>query len=304
MERTVASGPVIGCHGGVCDQVKETEHAMNQLRVFALFVLCGVTALIVAGGSVSVAAAAEPAFYECVKTEQVGKGKEKHYTGRYDDKKCSEKDAANEGEYELQEWNEAAKGGETKIKAFKGDGKNFNFEIQGLGGFNCTKSTMGGKVTSLTTLGEMTITLKGCVLLAHPCESTSPQAEASGEIVTKPLAGRLGYISKTRDEVGLEIKGESAPYIAEFNCGELKYRWSGAEIAAVKPPYNVFTKDTVLVFEQSGGVERPDQLEGGGVAQLYTEVGSTNGSEYSEQKKLSAWASEITNVGEELELKA
>jgi hypothetical protein len=274
--------------------------------------LCLVALVALAATSTATASAAEPAIYQC---GHAAKNSEKKYTGKYTGKHCGASEKATKAQeeegkknkYELEEWNEGSKtektGKEGKVKAFKGKGAVADLEIQGVGGITCTKSADSGYFTGPKTVGKINVTFTGCVLLTHPCESTSPKASKSGEILTHTLAGTVGYISKAKDEVGVELTPETGLYEAELHCGELKLRVSGTVIGLVEPPYNVFTNKTTLLFEQSGGVQRPDELEGGGLAQLHTETGSIYGTEYG-IPRLSGESTETTGQGEELELKA
>ena len=68
------------------------------------------------------ASAAEPSFWQCVKSEKVVK-----YTGKYNNAKCSEENTKGEGKYELEEWN--AEGKSTEVKQFKGKGGAFFWEV-------------------------------------------------------------------------------------------------------------------------------------------------------------------------------
>jgi hypothetical protein len=260
---------------------------MRNLRIIGL---CMGAMLVLGAVSASAAMAEEPAIYECAKAPKV----EKKYTGHYSSKKCEASSYHAEGgqKYELQEWNLAAKKGKTK--AFKGKGGGANLEIEGVGGVTCTKSTNTGSFTGPKTAGKITAIFTGCLLHSAPCTSAGAK---SGEVKTKALDGIVGYINKAKDEVGVELKAEGGLYEAEFVCGELNLRVSGAVVGKVKPPYNHFTKETTLVFEQSGGVQNPTKLEGGPTAALCTEIdeGACHPS---------AESTETTGKGEELELKA
>ncbi len=273
---------------------------MRNLRFVGL---CVVAALALAAVSAASASAAEPAAWQCGAAAKVGKT----YVGHYTSKTCTAASKVETGgKYELEEWNIGSKasktGKEGKTKAFKGKGGGANLEIQGVGGLTCTKSADTGEFTGPTTVGKIHVTFSGCLLHSHPCESTSPKASKSGEVITKPLKGVVGFISKAKEEVGIELSAEET-YEAEVNCGELKLRVDGSVIGLVKPPYNHFTKELTLVFNQSGGIQNPEKFEEGPVATLTTEIGSIFGSEYGEKDR-SAESTETTNKGEELELKA
>jgi hypothetical protein len=256
---------------------------MRRLRIIGL---CVVALLALGAVAASAAMAEDPAIYECAKAAKEGKT----YKGHYSSKKCEASSYHAEGgqKYELQEWNKA------KPKAFKGKGGGANLEIEGVGGVTCTKSSNTGQFTGGKSAGKITAIFTGCLLHSDPCTSAGAK---SGEVKTKALDGVVGWISKAKEEVGVELKAEAGLYEAEFVCGELNLRVSGAVIGLVKPPYNHFTKEVTLVFEQSGGVQKPTKLEGGPTAGLFTEIDEG-------VKHPSAESTEVTGKGEELELQA
>ncbi|MGO9490061.1 MAG: hypothetical protein ACLQBB_13675 [Solirubrobacteraceae bacterium] len=243
----------------------------------------------------SSASAAEPALYECAKAT---KNAEKHYTGEYNNKTCSEVNAKHEGKYELQEWNLTSKKG--KIKAFKGKGKGANLEVKELGGISCTSSSDTGEFTGPKSASKVLVTFKGCELAHHQCENTA----TLGEIKTNALKGEIGYIEggRAKHEVGVALSAETGLYEAEFKCGELELRVSGAVIGLVTSTQNAFTNEATLLFQQSAGEQRLKKLEGGPTDVLLTETRKVGG-EYSGAAE-SGEATETTGKGETLELKA
>ncbi len=263
---------------------------MTRIRIAALAALAvlALTAMSAAGAS-----AGEPALYECAKAAKVG-GK---YTGRYTDKKCSkeatgaEKEAGKTNKYELQE-------GVGKGKAFKGKGAGANLEIAGLGGVACTSSSDSGKFTSPKGAGGVVVIFKGCELNGHKCENTGK----AGEVKTNPLKGGIGYINKATHEVGVDLSAETGPYEAEFHCGEITMRVSGSVIGVVTSTINAFTKEATLSFTESAGHQHVQNLEGEPKDTLVSEL-LGGGGEFGEPRE-SGEATEVTNKGEELELKA
>lgn len=252
-------------------------------------VLSLVMALAVSALAASGASAAEPALYECAKAAKV----EKKETGGYNNKTCSEVNAKHEGKYELQE-------GIGKGKEFKGKAGGSNLEVKGLGGVACTSNSDTGKFTGPKSAGDILVTFKGCELNHHQCESGA----TLGEIKTNPLKGEVGYVEggKARHEVGVEISAETGLYEAEFHCAEIQLRVSGGVIGVVTSAKNVFTKEATLLFRESSGEQDVKKLEGMPEEFLVAEVRSPGG-EYGAPTE-SGESDEVTNKGEELELKA
>lgn len=238
--------------------------------------------------------ASEPALYECAKLTKV----EGKYHGLYTEKKCAkeatetERAEGKKNAYELRE-------GIGKGKKFKGKGAGANLEIKGLGGVTCTSSADEGYFTGPKTAGKVSVTFKGCELSGHKCENTGK----AGEVKTNLLKGEIGYVNKEAHEVGVDLSAESEPYEAAFKCGELEMRVSGSVIGVVKSPINVFTKVATLDFEQSAGHQHVQNLEGQPKDTLGTEVAKLGTKSFGEAFE-SGESTEVTNKGEELELKA
>lgn len=259
---------------------------MKRIRMMGA---CLVAVFALAAVASASASAAEPALWECGKTVKV----EKKYTGKYNNKTCTEENTKSEGKYELRE-------GIGKGKAFKGKGKGANLEIQGVGGVACTSSSDAGKFTGPKTAGGVSVTFKGCELLHHQCENTA----TPGEVKTNLLKGEVGYIEggKETHQVGVSLTAETGLYEAEFHCAELELRVSGSVIGLVTSPANVFTKEATLLFQQSGGTQALKKLEGGPEVSLFAEARS-GGGEWGAPAE-SGESDEVTNKGETLELKA
>jgi hypothetical protein len=252
--------------------------------------------------SVASASAAEPALYECAKAAKVGK----KYTGKYTDKKCSKEATAKEIEegktnkYELKEC--FGKG-----KAFKGKGKGADLEAAEIGGITCTSSADTGKFTSPKTAGNIVVTFKGCSFAGKKCESGS----TSGEIVTKPLKGEVGYLAGKGTKTpttGADISAETGEALAEFHCGEDEFAVTGSVIGEVTPA-NKFTKEAMFNFEETEfGVQKWKHFEGEAAEHVLRtflcEPAGCNPLEQGVSGAKSAEETKVTNKGEELELKA
>lgn len=273
---------------------------MRHLKVMGLC-LAAVFAL----GAVAVAdASAElPAVFECATAAKVG-GK---YTGKYTEKKCAKEATTKEVEegkknkYEWREWDKEP----SKAKTFKGKGGSADLAVQGSVTVTCAKSSDSGKFTGPKTAGDVVAIFSGCEVAGIKCENTSK----AGEIKTNPLDGEVGYIEGAgtgHPVVGADLKPESSPYFAEFECKEspfpLRLRTGGSVIGEVTP-VNTLTKEATFHFREAGGKQIPEEFEGGLPDTLITGtckgVGCTpNGEDPSAEETT------VTNKGEELELKA
>jgi hypothetical protein len=247
--------------------------------------IAGLCAIIVASASAS-----EPALWECAKAAKV----DGHYTGRYEDKSCSEENTTGRGKFEMQEWQKEP----GAAKSFKGVSKGLNWEISGVIGVTCTSSVFTGEVAGAKAFKDVSITLSGCEVGHRQCENGG----TLGEIKLNPLQGELGYVNKAAHEVGVILSSEVGRYIAEYHCAELHIRWSGAVIGVITPT-NVFTKGLTLAFEQSAGEQYPRTMEG--FAGEYVPFAETVSGEGEFGAPLKMGISDVVTVkGEELELKA
>ncbi len=105
---------------------------------------------------------------------------------------------------------------------------------------------------------------------------SSPEA-ASGTIETASLTGALGYIDKATHEVGVDYTGEGG-VIARFQCGsEPPVTLKGSVIAKVTGDVNKMSAKSDATFEEKGGTQVPDELEGGVPDTPIAEVGGEEG---------------------------
>jgi hypothetical protein len=245
------------------------------------------------------ATAAGPTIYECGKATKVGK----KYTGRYIEKKCTTEATTKEMEegktnrYELKE-------GIRKGRPFKGKGAGANFDVTGIGGMACTKSSDTGKFTSATTAGDVVIMLKDCEFVGKKCESGA----TAGEVVTDPLAAGFGYLKgkgTKAPKVGFGMVAESGESLATLHCGTDNIAVTGAIIGEVSP-VNELTKNLTVTFAQSGlGVQKWKKFEGGPEKTLVTHVCVSCSDPLKEGSTIeSAMEMTLINKGEEVMLKA
>ncbi len=250
--------------------------------------------LVIAGLTAVSASASDPALYECAKAPKI----EKKFSGHYSNKKCTPESfvAAGGQKYEFQEWKKEP----AKIKAFKGKGAGANLEIQGAGGITCKKSSDTGKFTGPKTASDINVTFTGCEFLGFQCASAGAKA---GEVKTNPLKAEIGYVNKAKHEVGVDLSAEKGLYEAELTCSTIHLRVSGAVIGTATP-VNTFSKTATLTFNQSAGFQEVEHFESGIKQTLFTEVAFEEEPFSEESGAQSGEETEVTNKGEELELKA
>ena len=308
------------------------------MRHTSILTACLLAAFAAASVAATSASASLPAVFECHKVTVKGSG--------IWNKGCKVEGEHNkelkENEWEIQEWNLAAKEG--KVKPFKGTGKGSLVEDRDLEGtIKCTSREDSGEFTGPKTVGRVTVHFFGCTKLGKPC--TSVGAEKAGEIVPSVLSGEIGYITKEGEvtlpphTVGLDLHPEEEAklhaekkpayqMLIECNSGAIKFRISGSLIGRVTAPkLNEFSKVTTFSYKQEEGTQALQRLEGGlkdtlGL-EIFTEVpfpeepceepGFLKELEAQEKHEEpvrrscltnEGWQTESTNKGEELELQA
>jgi hypothetical protein len=264
-------------------------------------VLCIVAACALLAVSVVGAQASAPALYECAKLAK--NPITKKYDGGYE-KGCTTVNPTHEGKYEFQEWSLAAKKG--RVRRFKTKGKpSASFEMTGVGATFCSDTKDEGEVTGPETVGNVTAVFTGCEDLGEPCENAAP-----GEIKIDTLDGIIGYVSKARHEVGVDLSPASGSVMTEFHCGrppasEIYYRTEGSIVGLITSPLNTFTREYTVHFEQRGGTQLVQELEGLSKDVPLTAYCRTSAPPCAPQGQVETGAELlVTNKGEDLYLKA
>lgn len=256
---------------------------MQRIRPLGLALVAVFAISAVASASAS---AALPEFVHCVK--QTTKKFE------WTEKECKTKSGNKTGEFEK----EAVKAGVGKLKFTSTSGKG-TLETKGGAKVTCTSDTDKGELTGAKEAKKVVVTFKGCETLGLKCQT----GVVEGEIVTKELKGTLGYINKTKKEVGLSLTPAVAggPFV-EFKCGpkeEIKVvvkegeGKGGNSVIGAITPVNVLSKTFTLKFTQVKGVQAPEMFEGGVRDVLESSI---NGGKVEQ----SGEETEDTNTGEEL----
>jgi hypothetical protein len=235
---------------------------MRLLRLMGLGLLA---AFVLATAAASGASASEPALWQC--GAAVKNATTKKYEGKYE-KGCKTLNAKGEGKYEFEEWRLGSKttgGKKGKAKKFKSKGSPpGTLEVPHVSTVECAHTYDEGEFTGPKTAGNIKARFTGCKASSEACQSGS----TTGEIITNVLKGEIGYIKgdKATHKVGVDIKAQSGEVLAELTCGLppapiLRLRVTGSLIGEVAP-VNAWSKEATINFEQVGGKQKIQELEG------------------------------------------
>jgi hypothetical protein len=106
--------------------------------------------------------------------------------------------------------------------------------LETIGGLKvkCKADTNKGEVTGPAT-AAMTIGFTGCTIPGARCQSPNG---LPGEIVTQPLLGTLGYVTRAPKVVGLDLSEPTGGPLIVFSCGEdLRVEVFGSLIGRLTP---------------------------------------------------------------------
>jgi hypothetical protein len=222
----------------------------------------------VAAGSASSALAAAPEVGRCVPAANEIIAGKRHWKGVYKNRACTVLNPTNEGHWE---W-------------VPGPGPNPGFVGQGTPEETATLETAKGrKITCTNGLAEGELTgpksekvnlqLIGCedTTSKEKCQNFTPEIgepkPTPGKIQTQKLVGGLGFINKAKKQVGWDIKPETGPVLAYFECGETpltgtKYVLEGSYITRIYP-VNKAIEEFLQFYVAKGGKQIPTSFEGG-----------------------------------------
>jgi len=306
---------------------------MKRIRILGLAIVAAVAVVALTAASAS---AILPEWGKCVKTPVEIKGK-LHKTGKYADANCTEKTG---GEYEF------VKGtSELPSTAFTAVQTSAKAELQTTQGVSvdCESTVATGNLSGTKEVSGVSVTFKGCKLslLSFTCESAFENKPPNkyvyneGEIVTRGLKGKLGYISgkgTSTPSVGLSLTPEEKKGLfAEFVCGTensgvgiLVIRVGAKEIkgggdSIISPIAPANTMGTTLTqtytekqienpetheFSNEQGHQEPENFENGRKDVLESEASDGYGSLGWAQAGQIETLNTSLNSGEELEIKA
>ena len=182
---------------------------MRHVRILglALIAVFAFTALAAASAS-----AAEPEFKLCVKA---AKNAEKKYTGGYNNKTCTEVNAAKEGKYAAEEV--------TAPVEFTGKSKTSTLYYYVPGGailytVTCKKDKDAGSVANSTEMGGFTITFESC-------EATNVASKVKTKCATAPvLSAAAALLAPTLPAEHPGFAGEFTG--SAYECGTTKFTGS------------------------------------------------------------------------------
>ncbi len=206
------------------------------------------------GGTVFAMGSPSAAYGTCKKSAKVAK----HYTGKYDDKNCTVKDANSQGKYE---WLPTPIGshisatGKTKTVTLKA----------GSVSVVCRASASEGEISGPASDTE-TITYSGCESSGQLCTSAG---QAAGVIKTALL--KTALVPREDGEVWTSYESATPPYLDEFQCGEVKYRVKGSFAAVAGCNVNVMSKKFCETLSEAVGEQHLELEVVGGSSQPATE---------------------------------
>jgi hypothetical protein len=207
----------------------------------------------------------------------------------------------------------------TRAKCIEGGGKDITYPLEPLT-VECEAESNTGEAIANNKVGTVNVTFKGCKLFGtDPCNGFS---EPSGQIKTNVLKGQLGWINKSKKEVGLMLEpAKKHGEFARFECPNdevltvvgVGNKTEGTEyedspgvenhggydqIISPITPVNTSTTEYTQVYTFTHNLEHienvPNKFEGKHISLLEDHIGPV------EEPKLSAaWSSageEITNV--------
>ena len=211
---------------------------MGRFRVLGAFI---VAALLIGAAAAGSASAAAPEVGRCVKVATKG--------GKFSSAACTKEKAG--GSYE---WYP----GVVKGKFTTSGGKGI---LTAVGGKTvaCTSESSGGEYSSPKEELNVVVTFKGCESAGLKCRT--PGA-AEGELVTNSLEGELGFESKAKHKIGLDLfPGKTAGGLfITFNCSTLHLQVRGSVLVNVKS--DKMLSSTTLKYKDKKGHQEPEQLEG------------------------------------------
>ena len=225
---------------------RATERLGPYVKHVKLTGLCLLAALAIAAIAASTASAVKAEWGQCVKVAK----------GKYTDANCTTK---GKGEYEWKKGSTlpaksfTGAGGEGRLISTLSECENSKGEVKRGGPcvdeFNrsevevdCTSENAKGEAHGTNLVGDVHVAFKECVALElFACSNTAEP----GEIQVTPLKGELGFIDKTKNEVGVVLEPEGTKTFATFECGPLNLVVGEAEKKETSR-YGTKLKETVI----------------------------------------------------------
>ncbi|MGO9488722.1 MAG: IPT/TIG domain-containing protein [Solirubrobacteraceae bacterium] len=195
-----------------------------------------------------------PEFGRCVKGG--------NSSGRFEDKGCTFEPPEEAEHATPYNWEPAFGRNGLAEKGFTLAGEATTLETAELK-ITCTGAHASGEYTSGQTVSTGSLVLAGCKVIKGPGKGASCQSsgDATGDVSTGPLTGRLGeQIIKTL-KAGIELAPSSGETFAEFSCGATTVAVTGAVIIEV--PSDKMASTASWKATEKKGVQAFGSFKGG-----------------------------------------
>jgi len=216
-----------------------------------------------ADGTFTTAAQVAPEVGRCVKTAGETEGAKTVYHGAFASSSCTKVSSTHTGEYE---WETGALESGLKLGLASGS---VALETTTKVKLSCTGASGTGSYSDLVTkVAGVELHLTGCEQAGVKC---STPGAGEGEVVSKTLEGTIGWVSKAKKKLALELSpdGNTGPLL-EYACGPDDRTVTGAVLVPITTGKMLAT--TALKFKASKGKQKPETLEGAEKAILDSSV--------------------------------
>jgi alpha-tubulin suppressor-like RCC1 family protein len=186
---------------------------------------------------------------EAVAVEKVGK--EKIYHGAYSNSDCTATSTERLGKYE---WYPEV----SSLTHFVSSGSTITFVTAGGTRITCATEAGSGEYAGTKQVANVVLDFSNCEGPGGKCQS--PGA-STGEIVTRVLAGELGWEDKEKQKVAFDLyRTGREGLLFEVTCGITRLSVKGSVIAPVKT--GVMAPKSTLKYAESKGKQAIEHFEG------------------------------------------
>jgi hypothetical protein len=162
----------------------------------------------------------------------------------------------------------------------------------------CKTEESGGEFNSSKTVTGVVVRFTKCESAGFTCGTAGAKA---GEIVTNPLEGKIGFESKPKKKIALDLFPTSADgglYVI-FNCGASLHITVGGSVLVNVTSDKMLTSLT-LKYSAKKGKQKPEHFEGEPNDVLITEINEKK----PEQSGITITSTQTSESGEALEANA
>jgi hypothetical protein len=134
----------------------------------------------------------------------------------------------------------------------------------------CKTQESGGEFNSPKTVTGVVVKFTGCESAGIKCTTAG---SATGELVTNPLEGRIGFENKAKKKVAFDLyptPADEGLYIT-FDCGASLHITVGGSVLVNVKSDKMLTALT-LKYKATRGVQKPEKFEGEPADVLITEI--------------------------------